>query len=168
MSEVIDRAIEFATRAHGTQKRKYTGEAYVTHPIAVSKIVATVPHTTAMLVAAILHDTVEDTNVTLSEIEAEFGSEVAMLVNWLTDVSQLEDGNRELRKAIDRAHSAEAPPDAQTIKVADLIHNTISISQHDPDFWKVYRHEKRMLLDALTLADEALRDQAIAQLERVW
>lgn len=154
--EKLLKAIEFAALAHEEQVRKYTGEPYIEHPIAVMTIVSEVPHTTEMLVAAILHDTVEDTNVTLQEIEATFGSEVARLVFWLTDVSRPEDGNRATRKAIDRAHLAKAPPEAQTIKVADMIHNSESVQQNDPDFWRVYREEKRMLLDVLTRADENL------------
>lgn len=154
--KTVQEAIEFATLAHGEQVRKYTGEPYIEHPIAVMTIVSEVPHTTEMLVAAILHDTVEDTNVTLREIEAKFGSEVARLVFWLTDVGRPEDGNRATRKAIDRAHLAEAPPEAQTIKVADMIHNSESVQQNDPNFWQVYREEKRMLLDVLTRADENL------------
>jgi (p)ppGpp synthase/HD superfamily hydrolase len=159
----IERAIAFATGAHAGQVRKYTGEPYITHPIAVAKIVATVEHTEAMLIAAILHDTVEDTPVTIELVEEQFGAEVAELVGWLTDVSQPEDGNRETRKAMDREHSAAAPAAAQTVKVADLIHNTASISQHDANFWKVYRREKELLLNLLTQADERLRSKAWRQ-----
>jgi len=162
--EIVQRAIAFATVAHEGQVRKYTGEPYVTHPIAVAKIVATVEgHTPEMLAAAVLHDTVEDTPVTIEQVEAEFGPVVAELVDWLTDVSKPEDGNRETRKAIDREHSAAAPAQAQTIKVADLIHNTASISRHDPNFWKVYRREKELLLNLLTEADERLRSKAWRQ-----
>lgn len=163
MTSLVDRAIEFATIAHEGQVRKYTGEPYVTHPIEVSQIVATVPHTTEMLVAAILHDTVEDTDVTLDDIEYHFGRHIMNLVFWLTDTSRPEDGNRAARKAIDRAHLAAAPADAQTIKVADMLHNTASISEHDPDFWKVYRNEKRMLLEVLVHADETLVARAREQ-----
>jgi (p)ppGpp synthase/HD superfamily hydrolase len=166
MKSIVDRAIEFATIAHEGQVRKYTGEPYVTHPIAVSKIVATVPHTEEMLVAAILHDTVEDTEVTLEDIEREFGKEVMALVFWLTDVSQPSDGNRAERKALDHAHLALAPAAAQTIKVCDLIHNTANIRQHDLDFWRVYRKEKLLLMDILVDADPTLRALAMRQIER--
>jgi (p)ppGpp synthase/HD superfamily hydrolase len=166
MTSIVDRAIEFATIAHEGQVRKYTGEPYITHPIAVAKIVATVPHTTEMLVAAVLHDTVEDCDVTLEDIEREFGKEVMTLVFWLTDVSQPSDGNRAQRKALDRAHLALAPAAAQTIKVCDLIHNTASIRQHDLDFWIVYRKEKLLLMDILVDADPTLRARAMRQIER--
>lgn len=165
MTSLVDRAIEFATIAHEGQVRKYTGEPYVTHPIEVSQIVATVPHTTEMLVAAILHDTVEDTDVTLDDIEYHFGRHIMNLVFWLTDTSRPEDGNRAARKAIDRAHLAAAPADAQTIKVADLCDNCKSIVEHDKDFAVVYIKEKRLLLEVLVLADQTLLERAHAQLE---
>jgi len=150
------KAIKFATKAHGKQKRKYTGEPYITHPIAVMEIVRTVPHTEEMLVAAVLHDTVEDTPVTLADIKAEFGTKVAELVNGLTDVSKPQDGNRKTRKAMDRAHTAKQSAEVQTIKLADLIHNTESIGRFDPKFYKVYREEKIRILDILKLGDRSL------------
>src|SRR5210317_2166475 len=121
---MLDEVLKFATKAHGDQKRKYTNDPYIVHPIAVSEIVKTVAHTDEMVAAALLHDVVEDTDVTLDQIKDKFGSKVAELVGWLTDISRPEDGNRKTRKTLDREHSAEAPADAQTIKLADLIHNT--------------------------------------------
>ena len=153
---MLDEVLKFATLAHGDQKRKYTGDPYIVHPIAVSEIVKTVAHTDEMVAAALLHDVVEDTPVTIDEIKTKFGSKVAELVGWLTDISRPEDGNRKTRKTLDRKHSAEAPADAQTIKVADLIHNTDSIERHDPSFWKVYKQEKIALLSVLTKADPTL------------
>ena len=94
MEEKLQEAIEFATEAHGDQKRKYTGEPYITHPIAVMEIVREVPHTEEMLMAAVLHDTVEDTPVTIEDIKTKFGTKVAELVDGLTDVSRPEHGNR--------------------------------------------------------------------------
>ncbi len=168
MMNVTDKARVFATAAHAAvgQTRKYTGEPYVVHPIEVSELVASVGGTDAMVAAALLHDVLEDTGVTFDVLEAEFGSEVAELVLWLTDVSKPEDGNRSTRKALDRQHSAAAPAEAQTIKVADLISNTRSIVAHDPGFAKVYLEEKRLLLAVLTKADPALLNQAKEQ-ERV-
>lgn len=153
---MLDDVLKFATLAHKDQKRKYTGDPYIVHPIAVSEIVKTVAHTDEMVAAALLHDVVEDTPVTIDEIKTKFGSKVAELVGWLTDISRPEDGNRKTRKTLDRKHSAEAPADAQTIKVADLIHNTDSIERHDPSFWKVYKQEKIALLSVLTKADPTL------------
>ena len=160
---MLDRVLEFATAAHGDQKRKYTGEPYITHPIAVAEIVKTVPHTDEMIAAALLHDVVEDTHVTLDQIEDNFGEKVAELVGWLTDISRPEDGNRRFRKSLDRDHSANAPAEAQTIKLADLIHNTESIEKNDPGFYTVYKQEKIELLKVLTKGDPTLLVRAQQQ-----
>jgi (p)ppGpp synthase/HD superfamily hydrolase len=159
---MVERARVFAIAAHSAVKqvRKYTGEPYWVHPTEVANIVASVPHTNEMLAAAWLHDTVEDTGVTILDIQIEFGNEVAALVSWLTDVSKPEDGNRAVRKAQDREHIAQAPAAAQTVKLADLIANSRSIMAHDPAFAKVYLEEKRMLLEVLTRGDATLMAQA--------
>jgi (p)ppGpp synthase/HD superfamily hydrolase len=155
---IVDKALVFATAAHAAvgQTRKYTGEPYIVHPIHVMNILKTVPHTDAMLAAALLHDTVEDTGVTIELIESEFGSEVAELVSWLTDVSKPEDGNRAVRKQLDLEHTAQAPAAAQTIKCADLISNTASIVKYDMNFAETYLKEKSALLTVLTKGDPAL------------
>jgi (p)ppGpp synthase/HD superfamily hydrolase len=135
-----EQAKAFATRNHAAigQTRKYTGEPYINHPAAVVEIVRCVAHSPEMIAAAWLHDTVEDTHVTLADIHEEFGPKVATLVEMLTDVSEMSDGNRAIRKAIDRMHTAQASPQAQTIKLADLIDNSDSILAHDPQFARVY------------------------------
>lgn len=156
--DIAAEALRFATEAHASidHRRKYTGEPYIVHPVAVAKIVRTVPHDENMIAAAYLHDVVEDTPVSIEEIEAAFGEDVASLVGWLTDVSKPSDGNRRTRKDIDLRHSAAAPARAQTIKLADLIDNTDTIRERDPDFWKVYRREKLRLLDAMKDGDRTL------------
>lgn len=160
--DLVEKARIFATAAHGAvaQLRKYTNEPYIVHPAEVVSIVKTVSHTDEMLAAAWLHDVVEDTGVTLETIRAEFGDKVAELVGWLTDVSRPEQGNRATRKAIDRAHTAMAPAEAQTIKLADLISNTRSIMQHDEKFAKTYLEEKRLLLEVMTKGDAVLLAKA--------
>lgn len=158
MTSLEYKAQAFATHHHGAigQVRKYTGEPYINHPAAVVALLRTVPHTEEMLAAAWLHDTVEDTAATIEEVRIEFGDEVAELVGWLTDVSTKEDGNRAARKAIDREHTAAAPPAAKTIKLADLIDNSRSILTLDPDFARVYLREKERLLAFLTEGDPTL------------
>lgn len=160
---VVEKARVFATAAHAAvgQKRKYTGEPYIVHPIEVMELVRTVPsHTDAMLASALLHDTLEDTKVEYSLLNAEFGTEIADLVLWLSDVSKPEDGNRSYRKLLDRQHIAIAPGSAQTIKVADLIANTRSILAYDRSFAGVYLEEKKMLMAVLIKADSMLRNKA--------
>ena len=162
--EIVEKARTFAVAAHAAaaQLRKYTNEPYIVHPREVAQIVGTVPHSYEMLAAAWLHDVVEDTGVTIEVIREEFGTDVAELVGWLTDVSRPEQGNRATRKAIDRAHTAMAPKDAQTIKLADIISNCTSIKEHDAEFAKVYFEEKRLLLEVLTKGDSELLDRAKA------
>lgn len=164
--DIVERAKEYAIAAHKAagQVRKYTDEPYWVHPAEVAAIVATVSHTDAMLAAAWLHDTVEDTAVTSDDIAQGFGKEVAELVAWLTDVSRPEDGNRARRKQLDREHIAAAPAEVHTIKLADLISNTKSIVEHDPEFAKVYLEEKRLLLEVLVKGDLSLRIAARNQI----
>ena len=160
---LVEHARMFAHGAHFAvgQLRKYTNEPYIVHPFEVASIVATVPSATPeMIAAAWLHDVVEDTEVTLDQIHLVFGADVAKLVFWLTDTSKPEDGNRAARKAIDRAHIAAAPAEAQTVKLADLISNTKSIMAHDPEFAKVYLEEKRLLLEVMTKGHPALMAEA--------
>lgn len=159
---LVERAYVFAKLAHEEvgQLRKYTGQPYIVHPIAVASIVSSVSHTDEMLAAALLHDVVEDTRRTTDEITAEFGPDVAGLVGWLTDASRPEDGNRAVRKAIDRDHIARAPAAAKTIKLADLIDNSRSILAHDPGFARVYLPEKALLLEVLGEGDATLLEQA--------
>jgi hypothetical protein len=103
----------------------------------------------AQIAAAYLHDVVEDTGVTIEQIEREFGTEITELVGWLTDVSKPSDGNRKVRKTIDREHTAKAPAAAKAVKLADLISNTKSIVKYDLNFAEIYLEEKMELLSVL-------------------
>ncbi len=156
MSTLESRAAAFAARVHVDQLRKYTGAPYVTHPCAVAEIVRSVPHTEEMLAAAWLHDVAEDCAVSEADLVAVFGPTVAQLVRELTDVSRGSDGNRAARKAVDRAHSAQASVAAKTIKLADLIDNSQSILERDPKFAVTYLEEKRLLLEVLRDGDAIL------------
>lgn len=160
--ELVSRAREFATKAHADidQRRKYTDEPYIVHPAEVARIVSSVPHTPEMLAAAWLHDVVEDTPVTLEEIQQEFGKDVASLVEELTDVSRPEDGSRTKRKTKDRKHTAQASAEAQTVKLADLLSNTKDIVKFDKTFARTYLKEKLLLLEVMTKGDRRLHKLA--------
>ncbi|WP_299556342.1 HD domain-containing protein, partial [uncultured Mycolicibacterium sp.] len=80
---VLQRAYEVAAQRHADQLRK-SGDPYITHPLAVAQILAELGMDTTTLVAALLHDTVEDTGYTMAELTAEFGEEVAHLVDGVT------------------------------------------------------------------------------------
>ena len=160
------KALKVAYRAHEDQKRKYTGEPYITHPIAVAGILKGAGITNEyVLAAALLHDVIEDTNHTALDLYHHFPSQVVHLVNEVTDVSKPSDGNRKTRKEIDRKHLQKASPSGQTIKLADLIHNTQSIVQYDKDFARVYLKEKEKLLSILSQGDVTLQEKALEVLQ---
>lgn len=149
--DTVFQAIRFVTVAHGDQKRKYTGDPYVVHLLDVhATIQKACPNDFTLQVAALLHDTLEDTSTQPEEIYHVFGAEVCALVQEVTDVSKPSDGNRQIRKALDCDHLAKASPRGKSLKLADLLDNTSSILSHDPDFARVYMHEKRRLLAVLT------------------
>ncbi len=162
MSELVSRAIRFATQAHERidHRRKYSGQPYTDHLKQVAEIVGTVTDDQEMIAAAWLHDVVEDTPATIDDIEREFGLSVARLVHSLTDISKPSDGNRAERKAIDRAHLANACHRAQTIKLADLIDNCQDITHHDPRFATLFLKEMDALLEVLDKADPTLMRRA--------
>lgn len=156
------KAMVFAFKKHSevNHTRKYSGKHYIVHPAAVAELVRNVSHTPQMLAAAWLHDTVEDTKATLEQVRKQFGHEVYLLVEMLTDISKPEDGNRKTRKEIDRQHLAKATPEAKTVKLADLIHNSQSIIEKDPGFARVYLREMRDLLEVLKEGDSTLWKRA--------
>ena len=165
MNDRLKLAVDFASEAHGDQRRKYSGRPYVEHPIAVARMVSRFEHDEDMLVAALLHDTVEDTAVTLADVGSAFGCNVAMLVSDLTDVSLATDGNRKSRKQRDLSHTAMAHPKAKTIKLMDLVHNTVSIVRNDLTFARVFLMEKEALLEVLWDASDP---RAFALAKRVY
>ena len=88
-TSLLDRAIEFAVRAHAGTERRGKGFPYIVHPMEAMEIVATMTSDQELLAAAALHDTVEDTPVTLAEIRAQFGDRIAELVASESDVWML-------------------------------------------------------------------------------
>lgn len=153
---IIEEAKKFARVKHAFQVRKYTGEPYFSHCEAVANIVRSVCDDENMIAAAYLHDVVEDCGVTIEEIKAKFGEDIASLVSDLTDVSKKSDGKRAVRKEIDRQHTAKASARAKTIKLADLISNCEDIMELDPKFGEIYLAEKELLLEVLTEGNPTL------------
>lgn len=166
----LDDVRRFAVDAHANapqpdgsigQKRKYTGEPYIVHPLAVAGLVATVPGATQeMIAAALLHDVVEDTGTPLSSIRERFGTEVDRIVDGLSDMQTKADGNRKTRKARECAKLGAADWAIQTVKLADLISNTASIVALDPQFAVTYLEEKDALLRVMTKGDRGLHAMA--------
>lgn len=161
-------AMMFAREVHKNQKRKYTNNLYSDHLAEVAGIVSTVIWAfpcslhEAMLAVSWGHDSMEDQGITQAELTERFGIVVSRGIFLLSD---LEEGNRATRKALSRERLSKAPAWVQTIKCADLISNTSSIVQHDPDFAKVYLEEKRLSLEVMTEADPRLRELAFNQIK---
>lgn len=120
---VLQRAYEVAESRHAEQFRK-SGDPYITHPVAVANILAELGMDTTTLVAAILHDTVEDTGYSLEQLTAEFGTEVAHLVDGVTKLDKVVLGNAAEGETIRKMIIAMArDPRVLVIKVADRLHN---------------------------------------------
>jgi (p)ppGpp synthase/HD superfamily hydrolase len=140
-------AYHFMKDAHEGQFRKYSDVPYRVHPVSVALIVSKQHNLTrAKVVAALLHDTIEDTEVTFGMISSLFGSEVARLVLELTKISLPSDGNRAFRRMLDRRYLARVSLDAKGIKLADVTNNTSNIVQQDPKFAKQYLKESLLLI----------------------
>ncbi len=163
-----EQARRYATQVHAEsgQRRKYTDEPYIVHPTAVVELVRSVTDDPVMLAAAWLHDTVEDTATTLNDIENHFGPEVARLVEMLTDTAPTQAKNRAARKMAHFRHTAQASPEAQTIKLADIIDNTRAIVRFDPHFARVYLIEKKIQIGLLQEGSEVLWHQASTNIEK--
>lgn len=161
-------AVVTAKHAHYKQKRKYTGEPYLVHPMAVAGLVATVTDDVDVLSAAVLHDVLEDTDFGESLIKSLFGSRVLRLVEDVTDVATgPRSRTRAERVATNIDHLRKAHPDAKTIKLADIIDNIKTVSVLDPSFAKTYLLEKAQLLPHLEDGSPALFELASKLLSRL-
>ena len=139
-SERIKHAIEVATKAHEGQFRK-TGEPYIIHPLAVKKILEEWGMDEDTVIAGILHDTVEDTNLTLNDIKKEFGESVAFLVDGVTKLSTARNGMRDIDTYLPETKDnflrlmIALGDDIRVliIKLADRLHNLRTLSALPPD-----------------------------------
>ena len=120
---MVQRAYEIAEIAHDGQKRR-NGDPYITHPLAVTTILAELGMDTTTLVAALLHDTVEDTKYTLETLTADFGADVAHLVDGVTKIDKVKFGEAAKAETIRKMVVAMArDPRVLVIKLADRLHN---------------------------------------------
>jgi (p)ppGpp synthase/HD superfamily hydrolase len=132
-------ALRFAADKHGNQRRKDADASpYINHPIEVAEILARVGGVcdVVTLQAAILHDTLEDTETTPEELEAAFGTDVRQVVQEVTDDRQLPKPERKQRQ-IDHAPHLSAR--AKQVKLADKISNVRSVTQTPPVNWPLER-----------------------------
>lgn len=131
-TNLLDRAIIFAVKAHAGTERRGKGFPYIVHPMEAVEIVATITPDQELLAAAALHDTVEDTDVTIEQIRAEFGDRIASLVGAETDViidgrSESDSWHDRKRAAIDRL--AKASRDAKIVAMGDKLSNIRAIAR---------------------------------------
>lgn len=152
---IVSQALGFASCAHRHQVRKYTNEPYIVHCKAVADILEEHTLVYRVIAAGVLHDVIEDCDVTSDELRAVFGDYVADLVIEVTDISNGR-GNRTQRKQLDREHLARTSPEGACIKLADLIDNTKSVVKYDKNFARTYLEEKELLLPLLNHGDARL------------
>jgi (p)ppGpp synthase/HD superfamily hydrolase len=168
-------AAHFAAEKHAQQKRKgENGEPYFNHLLEVAELIAaSSPHLDVELVmAAFLHDTVEDTGVTLQELEQRFGKDVADLVAEVTDDKSLP---KETRKQLQVEHTPEKSPRAQTLKLADKISNLRAIIASPPVGWSPERKQQyfewaRQVVSGIASPNEFLKsefDKAYRQISKL-
>jgi GTP diphosphokinase / guanosine-3',5'-bis(diphosphate) 3'-diphosphatase len=133
--DLLNRAYVYAMKAHGNQKRA-SGEAYFNHPLEVAAILADMKLDSATIVAALLHDTVEDTEATQQEIHDKFGPEIASLVDGLTKIKQLDRVTREATQAENlRKLLLAMSKDVRVllVKLADRLHNMRTLNHVKPE-----------------------------------
>jgi guanosine-3',5'-bis(diphosphate) 3'-pyrophosphohydrolase len=165
------KALAFAARKHRDQRRKDAqASPYINHPIALADVLVNEAGVTdvEVLCAALLHDTIEDTETTPEELEREFGREIAEIVIELTDNKMLK---KRTRKRMQIAHAASASLEAKLVKLADKICNLRDVTASPPASWDLERRREyfdwaKTVVDRLRGADprlEAAFDRAYAQ-----
>ncbi len=151
------KALRYAAYQHRDQRRKGRSRApYINHPIGVAQILWETGgvRDVTTLVAALLHDTIEDTKAKPEEIRDQFGEEVLNLVMEVTDDKSLPKAERKRLQVVNAPHK---PPRAKQIKLADKINNVYEIA-HDPP-WNWSKNRKREYLDWTKQVIDGLRGQ---------
>ena len=155
-------ALEFAAHKHRNQRRKDADASpYINHPIALARLLAVeggITHT-ATLVAAVLHDTIEDTATTYEELCAHFGKRVADVVAEVTDDKRLPKARR---KALQIEHAPHMTRGAALVKLADKTCNLRDVASHPPASWPLRRRRQyfdwaRAVVDGLPPVSRKLR-----------
>lgn len=176
MEEILAKITDFGDTAHGEQTRKYTPDRYMVHPKRVMDKLRNYTDDITVLAAALLHDVLEDTPVTQSEMLAflqtvlseEQAKRTLNLVIDLSDVYVKKDFpklNRRTRKNKELERLEKTSADSQTIKYSDIIDNTLEIVDQDPSFAKVYLSEVLQILRKLTKGNPELHREAVSVVE---
>ena len=158
---LLIRAVEFAARKHRMQRRKDTDASpYINHPIALMYVLCIDGGVCepAVLAAAALHDTIEDTETTMEELRKEFGEKIADLVAQMTDDKALP---KDERKRLQIAHAHQMSREGAMIKLADKISNLRDVAATPPIGWSLTRQAEyfdwaKAVVDGLPLVSEKL------------
>jgi len=172
--ELILHALEFAAHKHRDQRRKDVhASPYINHPIALANILVNEAdiHDPEVICAALLHDTIEDTETTADELLTEFGAVIRDIVLEVTDDKLLPKVDR---KRLQVEHAAHASPKAKLVKLADKISNLRDIAASPPASWSLARQQEyfewaKAVIDGVRGADaklEAAFDDAYARKPR--
>lgn len=173
MDDVLEKVKQFAEQAHGDQQRKFSGDPYITHLVRVMNMCKEYTHDISMLSAALLHDVLEDTDVTVDEMkdflltamDKDSTERTISLVKEMTDVyvkSEYPKWNRRKRKQKEAERISHTSAESQTIKYADLIDNCTGMSKNDPEFAALFLRECRDLLKRIDKGDEQLYQRALS------
>ena len=139
---LLIKAIEFAADKHRNQRRKDADASpYINHPIALANVLANEAGVDdeKVLMAAILHDTIEDTDTTSRELEAVFGDEIAAIVLEVTDDMLLP---KDERKRLQIEHASTISESAKLVKLADKICNLRDVADNSPTHWTLERRQQ--------------------------
>ena len=143
--DLIDKALQIASMAHEGQYRKNTKIPYIAHPVAVGMILQKAGYSEEMVVAGILHDTVEDTDITIEDIEREFGIEVARIVEGCSEPDKSLSWEERKEHTIEFLKTASE--EIRAVACADKLHNVRSIredvEQSGEKVWSRFRRGKK-------------------------
>lgn len=140
--KIYTKCMNFAALKHSSQRRKDSAKTpYINHPIGVANILANEANVTDLevLMGAVLHDTVEDTETSFDEIEANFGANVRKIVEEVTDDKTLP---KLERKRLQIEHAKTASPKAKLVKLADKLYNLRDLQKEIPEGWTKERGDE--------------------------
>ena len=177
----FDKAVKFAVEAHKGTERRGKGYPYIVHPMEAAAIVATISNDQELLAAAILHDTVEDTDVTIQQIREQFGDKVAELV-WHETAPSDESLTWREKKTAQLNQLSTAPYDSKVVALGDKLSNMYGIAldyrRVGDEVWKLFHAPNgksdvewyyRSLGEALSeLSDTLAYQKFVALLEEVF
>ncbi|MDR6125143.1 (p)ppGpp synthase/HD superfamily hydrolase [Bacillus sp. SLBN-46] len=176
--DVIEKALKTAAKAHEKQYRKGTDIPYITHPVAVGMILMKAGYSEELVAAGILHDTVEDTNLSLQDIEQLFGRNIAQIVEGCSEPDKSLSWENRKKHTIEYLETA--PEEIRVVACADKLHNIRSIASDIEQFgdqvWGRFKRGKEQqewyythIIESLGLQSSfQLLDQLKLEVERLF